>query len=237
MGLIFSCYMIEITPQRFERKYSFSVADLPRFWDWNSSSGVVFEVAYPDRLINNIYFESPEWNNYHENLGGISQRCKCRVRWYGDAMSPIDMRFEVKRRRNSIGDKLVQKIPDNRLALLGTGKGFNDIYRDLREYLDPELRLMLDQSHVPLLFNNYRRQYYSTKDGVRLTVDTNLQFESFGNFLNSDRYKMVRSQVYGFIEVKYSVDQRSFVEHYLKELPLRATRNSKYVIGIEHLYG
>ena len=226
--------MMETTHQRFERKYSLSVSDLPRFWRWKSGSGSVFQAAYPDRSINNIYFESPEWANYDENLAGISRRCKCRLRWYGDTKAPVNMRFEVKRRRNSIGDKLVQKIPDNRLVL---GNEVSHIYTELRKCLDPELKMILDQSHLPVLFNSYRRQYYSTKEGVRLTLDIDLQFESLANCCDEYRYKAVKSEIYGFMEVKYSVNQRSNVERCLKELPFRATRNSKYVIGIQHLYG
>ena len=226
--------MIEVTTQRFERKYSFSVSDLEHFWHWKCRRGTAFHVAYPGRLINNIYFESPEWENYDENLSGLSHRCKCRLRWYGDTTSPVEMRFEVKRRRNSIGDKLVQNISIDRLHL---GKGSNYIYKELREYLDPELRLILDQSHQPLLFNRYYRQYYSTRDGIRLTIDTNLQFESVSNFPVENTHRMVKSEIFGFIEVKYSIDQRPLVEHYLNQFPLRATRNSKYVIGLHHLYG
>ena len=38
------------------------------------------------------------------------------------------------------------------------------------------------------------------------------------------------------VEIKFSLQDRYMVEKYLEGFPLRANKNSKYVIGIDHLF-
>ena len=69
---------------RFERKYH--VQDLPEveIEMWIKRSPALFFECFPPRFINNIYFDTPDLSNYHENLSGQAARTKIRLRWYGE---------------------------------------------------------------------------------------------------------------------------------------------------------
>ena len=69
---------------RFERKYHIQDLNLHEVEMWVRRSPCLFRECFPPRYINNIYFDTPELDNYHENLGGQAARTKLRLRWYGD---------------------------------------------------------------------------------------------------------------------------------------------------------
>ena len=55
-----------------------------------------FYKIYDDRIINNIYFDSPSLNKFFANDDGISERNKLRIRWYGNNSNTYDYRLEIK---------------------------------------------------------------------------------------------------------------------------------------------
>ena len=55
-----------------------------------------FIEAYPERYVNNIYFDDERLSHYNANINGISYRTKLRLRWYGDAFGIIDPSLELK---------------------------------------------------------------------------------------------------------------------------------------------
>ena len=52
---------------------------------------------YPDRHINNIYLDTPNLMAYQDNVIGVANRKKFRVRWYNTAANQIiKPLFEIK---------------------------------------------------------------------------------------------------------------------------------------------
>jgi hypothetical protein len=217
---------------RCERKYPLSAAELLEVRWWQRAHGHRFERAYPSRDVSNVYFDSPDWGCYADNLSGITGRAKCRLRWYGGLRDARTMSFEVKYRRNAVGGKRQQSVAITGLALASLPIG--GLYRWLRPRLQGELRLWLDEAHRPVLYNRYRREYYATSAGIRMTIDTGIVYALLhGGSLEA--LHLVPGAPSTVLEVKYPVKQRREAEEALRRLPLRATRCSKYVLGMHQL--
>jgi hypothetical protein len=214
---------------RCERKHPLSAAELLEVRWWLRAHGHGFERAYPPRDVNNVYFDSPDWDGYADNLGGITARAKRRLRWYGALEDAAAVTFEVKHRRNAVGGKHQQTVSVSGPVLASLPIG--GLYPWLRPRLHGELRLWLDEAHRPVLYNRYRREYYAAPAGLRLTIDTDIVYALLhGGSLGALRLESgVPPAV---LEVKYPVEQGREAEEALLCLPLRATRFSKYAQGI-----
>ena len=47
-------------------------------------SSLLLSKTYPDRWVNNIYFDNINLDLFSQSIEGISKRTKVRLRWYGD---------------------------------------------------------------------------------------------------------------------------------------------------------
>ena len=68
---------------RYERKYKIENVALDVIIQALKMHPAGLSKIYPDRQINNIYFDTPGLTTYKENVMGIANRDKYRVRWYG----------------------------------------------------------------------------------------------------------------------------------------------------------
>jgi hypothetical protein len=107
---------------RYERKYRIEDVDIALIKQVIRMHPAGLRTLYPDRQINNIYFDTPDLTTYKENVVGIATRKKYRVRWYSwDPLNVIQPQFEIKYRDNEIGTKdifPVSKFNFNNLDLL-----------------------------------------------------------------------------------------------------------------------
>ena len=53
-----------------------------------SNSAFMRKIFYP-RFVNNIYFDDPSFRFYFENIDGVAERMKMRIRWYGNLTGRI----------------------------------------------------------------------------------------------------------------------------------------------------
>ena len=82
---------------RYERKFRPETLDLQQIQNIVLSSKAFFRRIYHPRYINNIYLDTPELDAFFDNIGGMSDRKKYRIRWYGEAQGEITGAiFEIK---------------------------------------------------------------------------------------------------------------------------------------------
>jgi len=220
---------------RFERKYHIQDLDLHTIESWVRRSPCLFSECFPPRHINNIYFDTPSLENYHENLGGQAARTKLRLRWYGDYLNnPAKTTLEYKIKRGMVGTKDSYKLPP-----LCLQAGFS--HDDMRTYWEscslPSWVREDALSVVPTLGNRYRRKYFLSADGdYRITLDTDLCFLGLDRFdCQFDRMRTLDQSV--VMELKYEGSIPTLDERLMNFFPFRVTRMSKYVTGIELLQG
>lgn len=229
---------------RYEKKIPLSQEDLQKFWFWFKHYGANFRQVYPERTVNNIYFDSPLFKNYFDKEDGVSFRAKARLRWYYSNVikdkitaygpvsclitQPDNFRFEVKVRSNAVGYKHVQTITGTDLEL----QPLRTLYSRLRKVLTPKYKVVLDDSHMPAVFNSYVREYYSTREGIRLTIDKNNQYALLASHKNLPK-KLTRSKMAAVIELKYTEDQLNLTNELFKNFPFKTYKNSKYVDALE----
>jgi SPX domain protein involved in polyphosphate accumulation len=218
---------------RFERKYH--IEDFPpeEVEMWIKRSPALFFECFPPRYINNIYFDTPSLENYHENLSGQAARTKIRLRWYGDFLhSPANPTLEYKIKSGMVGTKNSFKLPPLNLAP-GFGHDNLDAYWSKGDLPDT-VRMDL-KGVIPTMCNRYHRKYYLSADGMyRITIDTRLEFIAIDRFDSQfHRRRMMDHSV--VMELKYAGDIATLDERLVNFFPFRVTRMSKYVTGIELL--
>lgn len=204
---------------RYERKYKIEDLSLALTHQAIRSHPASFRKIFPDRQINNIYFDTPHISTYHENVKGIAQRKKFRVRWYGEEQNIQTPKLEVKIKDNQLGYKESTSIDSFSWNSLGK--------------LQREINIKSNTGALlfPTLANAYRRAYYGTPDGhFRLTIDWHLRYFSLLGARRFTRYNIEDRGV--VVELKYEAEQEENADRIRQFLPFRQTKSSKYVTGM-----
>lgn len=217
---------------RYEVKFVSRATNLHDLVRWARTSAAGFLEPYPPRQVNNVYFDNHAFHAYCENLFGSNERSKVRLRWYGETDQPESGTLEVKRRRSGLGWKL--SFPVAALPLAGVP--WPEFRSKLRAQLSQAGRLWLDANPVVVLINRYRRRYLLSADGlVRMTIDWDQRVydqrrRSLPNLEHAAN--LPHSAV---VEFKFAKPDRLRASRLIQGLPLRLSRNSKYVIGVQSI--
>lgn len=219
---------------RYERKYKInrmSAAQVRQIIRLNPAG---FIVPYPDRIVNNIYFDSIDFSKLRENRDGISRRVKIRYRWYGKLDQFQTGILEFKQKENLLGKKVKKELD------LGEVHDLLDLVQIVRNITNAEKPLL------PVLMNRYKRSYFETIGGkYRLTVDDDLEFYPiFEKNLNTPFQEILQADEADWIpetacilEFKYPEKGDPIVDRISQNLPFRLTKYSKFATGLQKSVG
>lgn len=218
---------------RYERKFVIEGATLAQVeLVVHLNKGMFFE-EYAPRAINNIYFDTPGLDLYHQNVDGLSTRTKVRVRWYGLTAGRITKAtLELKRKHGLLGAK------DN-VALPGfvLDEHFNAASAKNLLKASPKTAPFRDELDFmePVLINYYKRKYFRSADrAVRVTLDFDLGFLKFHHHYNSF-LAHTKAPPLIVLEVKYPDESNAVAASLSSHMPFRMTKMSKYVYGLDTL--
>jgi hypothetical protein len=215
---------------RYERKFAIAGASLAEVEHHVRHHPALFFPEYPPRVVNNLYLDSPELRNYHQNVDGHSHRAKLRARWYGQLFGFVSRAvLEQKCKRGHLGTKQSASLAPfefgRHVSALGVRRWLEA--SSLPQNLDHEVR-----QTQPTLVNHYRRRYFrSANRQVRLTIDSQLTFYRFHRHTNSFLSE-VEVPALVVLELKYADAASEEAVSVARHLPFRMTRMSKYVFGL-----
>ena len=163
---------------------------------------------YKPRVVESIYFDNIDKKIYFDSLEGLSPRKKIRVRYYPE-------------------NKIKEYFLEHKISSVeGRFKKNNKITLDYFNFL---LNFGFFDSNYgickPNLVVSYIREYF-TKDDVRITFDTNINYNLFKKNIKKKDNNII-------VELKTSI--KKDIDHLIKEFPFQEIRFSKYCNGIELL--
>jgi len=206
---------------RFERKYI-----LDKNCSWKFKDFLIrknFFKQFEKRKVNSIYFDTNNFSYLIDNLDGVSNRLKVRLRWYDQIGSTLNL--ELKKKTGFVGWKEIYNFGkfisvSEVFKLINSGKFINIVCNLANKNLQPVLK------------TSYFREYfinYSYK--LRSTIDTNLEFRSIKNYnLNICHNKEILEFKY---DRKYDDNYRNLISE--RKFKFRLQKFSKYVIGMSIL--
>ena len=196
----------------------------------------MFNEIYQPRFVNNIYFDTIDLTNYNDNVNGKSERLKVRIRWYGDLLGNIvNPVLELKYKKAYTGTKVKYMLNPFRL---------NDVYsHELQQEMfeESDIPLVLKdylKSMRPYMLNRYYRKYFQSSDHkfTVTPIDSMLEFYRVMASNNNFLYKCI-DQGSVIVELKYPETNEDVAESIGVSLPFRLTKSSKYIQGMDLLYG
>ena len=224
--------MKDVEKFRYETKFNISSATFSEVESQLKRHPSLFSEVYDYRFVNNIYFDMPSMQNYHNNVDGVSDRIKIRIRWYGNLFGYVKRPIlEIKIKKGGIGRKISTPISSFKMDKNMTARYLEGIID--KSSIPDDIREKLRFTR-PILINRYRRMYYlSSNEVFRATIDNFQQFYKFNygynSFLNTIKINNV------ILEVKYDYKNQKLAPSVINQFIFRVTKNSKYVNGIELL--
>lgn len=183
---------------------------------------------YPPRLVQSLYLDTTKQRALEENLAGLSERRKLRLRWYGAGTATVQAHLELKCRANSLGWKWQLDLPE---PLELAGRERRALVAELERRADPVWRERL-AGLEPAQWVRYRREYLTTADRrVRVTIDRDLElFDQRLLARVSDRRRTPSPRVL-VLEVKCAPEDLAAARDLIGRLPFPAGRCSKFVLA------
>ena len=221
---------------RYESKFILSTDAYQNIYNRILTSKYIFSEIYWERKINNIYLDTMEFKYLYDNINGVQNRIKHRIRWYGEKNKIKKPVLEYKIKHGELGEKEFFWLPG---FSFGEGFDYNAYLEQIRAELDlttPENIHMFANisTEIPTLYSSYWRRYFLSGDKkFRLTIDRDLNYTLIGRWFNNHATFREDKIV---IDLKYSNPDIEGAGRIIQDLGLRATRNSKYVIGMRALY-
>jgi SPX domain protein involved in polyphosphate accumulation len=216
---------------RFERKYHVTDLPLREIEGWVRRNPALFRDAYPPRIINNIYLDTSNRRSLFENLDGLADRTKARIRWYGPMFGEVKRPvLEFKIKRGMVGAKEAYNLAP---FIIQPGVGAAEIWHALEASNLPAGILRELRGFEPVLLNRYHRRYYVSADGeYRITLDHDLEYFRFDRRDNKF-HAHLHDRESTVVELKYSGDIDRIDERVAAYFPFRVTRMSKFVTGMQ----
>ncbi len=219
------------TDGRYEIKFILDEYDCIKAKRWLTLNTTA-TYAYPTRQVNSIYFDNNEFQSVKDNLSGISDRLKIRLRWYNDdkigSSEPI---LELKRRKGRLGFKQQILMPELKSNIMELS--ISDITHILNSKIikDSLMCNVFNQYLNPTLYVRYSRSYYASHTAVRITEDENIDFSYI---VPSKKLSELSITPYPnkVMELKFLPESKDEISHWLKHLHLVPKRHSKYLIGL-----
>ena len=226
-------YRYEIKFISYSHKYNL-IKNLIKMNDYN------FHKQYNDRIINNLYFDSKDFKAFNDNLSGSSVRFKTRYRWYEDKSISSDKankgNLEFKFKKNIFGYKKIFNVDDLDIS---NNIDWKTIKKKINQSLSKEYKILFEKNSEQILINQYNREYFiSSNRKIRVTLDSNIKI--FDQMRSIDKPNFSRksfSQDYIVVEFKTNKSDGKFLKNLKLNLPIKASRNSKYVNGIRSITG
>ena len=224
--------MSDTQTSRYERKFVISELSKPEIELVIKQHPAVFTEIYKERIINNIYLDTPNLTFYLDNAFGKSNRKKVRIRWYGDLFGNIEKPvLEFKLKTSAVGDKLSFSLKP---FDLNGSFNIDTLHQVFRKSNLPAWVMEDILPLKPQLLNRYCRKYFRTIDKLfRATIDSNLVYQDISTRNNSFRNRM-EDWTNTIVELKYSFEVDKQANNVTTNFPFRLTKSSKYVNGIEY---
>jgi hypothetical protein len=226
--------MASVTDLRYEMKLVCDPRQVAQARSWIRLHPAAFVSAYPRRLVNTLYLDTPHFTFFNDNLAGVSRRDKVRMRWYGGHTSGIQPCLEIKQKASLLGRK--KRLP---LACrLDLERPWREILDIVRDSADETFSLALQTATQPAIITRYNREYFVTPDGdVRCTLDYDQRAYDQRLSVKPDLHRQLPIEPLVIIEVKAPEAQDERLWEIVARFPVRRSRNSKYAIGVTTAFG
>jgi len=205
--------------KRFERKWIFKSNNSLALVNALIRSNLFFRTQYPARNVNSVYFDTYNYISIRQNLDGVSNKKKIRIRWYGNRNIITNPVVEIKSKKGFETKKESRTI-----------KELDNIKLSDLEIIKEKLNKKLKSKKIisPILTTHYEREYFVSLNGkIRATVDYNLKSIFLSNSIQIDIVKNFKNIC--ILEFKYSTSLDKYVRENLKDITLRLSKNSKFV--------
>jgi hypothetical protein len=211
---------------RYELKFVIDNSGLSHAMQWLYNYTHAGE-RYPRRKVNSLYFDDLDLSSARDNLAGLSNRQKMRLRWYGcdDNSSPV---FEVKVRNDRLVCKKNYPMSSLRHSLLKIN--IKDITSECKEEMRKQ-EVIFDEHFISTLQVCYDRSYYEDLNGIRITIDQNIKYYCSLPHQKLNESISIPCQ-YNVLEVKFDRNLKTTVEKLIKPLHIAPKRHSKYLVGL-----
>ena len=215
---------------RYEIKFVLNDIQLSDVDSWISSKTSMLPKFDP-RIVNSLYMDDIDFSSVKDNLSGISNRKKFRLRWYGLIPETFNPVFEIKGRNNRVGFKETYPIS----SLHGTihKMNINQIIRKCSNDLLSK-NYFFDTPIIPALQVKYLRSYFQDNEGIRLTLDKDISFSIptlYGQIQGNAEVKYAPK----ILEIKFEPNAKDKVVELISSLHIRPKRHSKYLAGLASL--
>lgn len=217
---------------RYEIKFSIPEFELPFVRSRIQVNENAFSTSYPSRVVNNLYMDTHNMQYLEDSYEGINERQKVRLRWYDEDGVSTNKVFEIKRKKNNLNSKIKFQIPTD--MHLRSGDTWPMIMSRLLTCLPINIKQQIGPDCIPVLVNSYNREYFEDPTGdLRITIDSvqNVYDQRFCAVPNLSRLAL--SHPDAVVEIKGPPDCYEKIKQVSSELPIRVSRNSKYVLGYE----
>jgi|TARA_Y100000294_G_scaffold129457_1_gene121289 hypothetical protein len=221
---------------RYERKFLLEYYSIYDAIEIIKQNRYMFREVYEPRSVNNIYFDSLNFNSLNENINGLPNKRKIRIRWYGRFFdSNINAKIEVKIKEGHLGFKQIYSLVPFNINSSINPSVFQAIFESSNL---PNMLCEMTKFNKPVCVNTYNRRYFQTFDKkYRMTIDDNILFGRF----NWQGIKLEKPFLNNpiVLELKYDNELDNTAQNITQMIPFRLSKFSKYVSAMEKfiIYG
>ena len=198
---------------------------------------------FNEYTVRSIYFDSSNFNFYHEKIEGIKIRKKLRIRGYDDVKNNSLVFLEIKNKyENHVGKNRAPlkyhdlgKLLDTKAveSYTLTENGFANSIKDGERFFHHIFR----EDLKPTILIVYEREPYFSKfdKNLRITIDKNLRYFPHPklNHLYRDTDLEYATPNHFILEIKFINGYPAWLQELVSEFHLRRRSVSKYTICID----
>lgn len=213
----------EILFERIERKWAFN-KNLINLNSLNINilrSKLRFRKVFFKRNVNSIYFDDVNLSSIIENLDGVMNKKKYRVRWYGDKNVIEKCSLEIKEKKGFVCKKFIKPIHLEKKTHFNY-QGIKLIREKILKLIDYKINL------VPVLSTHYVREYFLS--GLNKQIRATLDHDISSHLIIKNQNLIFKKNFGDYIyEMKYSKNLENLVRNNLSNLAVRYSKSSKYI--------